>query len=879
VTNPNLDRVKLSLLALLVACVSICRAQSVLDLPLKGSERGKPLSFVIDSLEKKHSVHFFYLPEWIKTISLPDETKGFTLRAALDEILQGQELSYTEMYPGTIVIFKDPTLSILRQSAIVGATRDQKKIVKYTFGSAGQPKQRVTISGTIKDSQSGDPLSGATIFLSDSTSTTANADGRFSLRIPSGEYLMTIGFVNYDEMVIDLAAFADGTIDAKLEEVPTVLQEVIVQDRTQREIIQSRLGQTYISIAELKRSPAMLGETDLVKQMQTLPGVTTVGEAASGFNVRGGSVDQNLVLYDGMPIYNSSHAFGFLSAFNSHTIRDVSFYRGGIPAEYGGRASSVLDIRAAEGNMERWNGNAGIGIIAMHMAINGPIVRDKTSIATSFRSTYSDWLVNSIKTAYADLSKSNVGFYDATLKLTHLFTPNTKLSVTGYASNDSFRLTGDSTYQWFNRVLSARFDHRFSESLNLEATAGVSSYSYNINNRNPETAFNLSYRITTPLVKLGLYYENGRHKATIGVQMQYYDFDPGSIVPKGNSNKKEKHMPRQYSFENAAYINDIFTISERLTAEGGVRLPFFTSFDVNREPDITYVGVEPRGALRFTTGPTSSIKAGYTRMYQYLHLITNTAAVTPVDIWQPSNANFKPQRADQLSLGYFRNFKERKYEASVEGFYKSTENILDFRNGANLILNDNLQRDLLRGSAVAYGVEASAGITSGRLTGNLNYTYSRSLRQVIGPTTDESINNGEKYPSNFDQPHVANASWRYAFTRRYSITGNFTYHTGRPISIPLSGYYFEGKPIADFSDRNQSRISDYHRLDLAFVVEGNHKRKKLGDGTWVFSLYNVYSRKNAYSVFYRPTATGQLRAYQLSIIGTVLPSISYNFTF
>jgi hypothetical protein len=266
-------------------------------------------------------------------------------------------------------------------------------------------------------------------------------------------------------------------------------------------------------------------------------------------------------------------------------------------------------------------------------------------------------------------------------------------------------------------------------------------------------------------------------------------------------------------------------------------------------------------------------------MFQYLHLITNTAAVTPVDVWQPSNADFKPQRADQISLGYFRNFKDRKYEASVEGFYKSTENILDFRNGANLILNDNLKRDLLRGSALAYGVEASASITSGRLTGNLNYTYSRSLRQVIGPTNEESINDGEVYPSNFDQPHVANVSWRYAFTRRYSVTGNFTYHTGRPISIPLGGYYFEGKPIANFSDRNMSRISDYHRLDLAFVMEGNHKRKKLGDGTWVFSLYNVYGRKNAYSVFYRPTSTGRLRAYQLSIIGTVLPSISYNFTF
>jgi hypothetical protein len=273
------------------------------------------------------------------------------------------------------------------------------------------------------------------------------------------------------------------------------------------------------------------------------------------------------------------------------------------------------------------------------------------------------------------------------------------------------------------------------------------------------------------------------------------------------------------------------------------------------------------------------VKAGYTRTYQYLHLITNTAAVTPVDIWQPSSTDFKPQLADQISLGYFRNFGDRKYEAYAEGFYKYTSSILDFRNGAKLILNDNLENDLLQGNATAYGVETSIAINSGRLTGNLNYTFSRSLRQVIGPNPGESINGGKIYPSNFDQPHVINLSWRYAFTRRYFITGSFNYHTGRPISIPLSGYYFEGNIVSNFSERNQFRIPDYHRLDLAFVREGNHKRKKLADGTWVFSLYNVYARKNAYSVYFKPSPSGRMTAYQLSIIGTILPSISYNATF
>lgn len=864
---------------LFVVGVGICNAQSVLDLPLNESEGGRPLSSVIESLEIKHPVRFFFLPEWLDNITLPDKTNGLTLRAALDEILQGQELSYTEMYPGTIVIIKDPTLSILRQSAIANAKREQREIRKYIFGAPRSRKRQVTISGIVQDSRNEGPLVGASIFLSDSTSTTTNADGYFSVRVPSGEYIMTIGFVNYDDMVLDLAAYADGTIDAKLEEVPTVLQEVVVQDKAQREITQSRLGQTQITIAELKRAPMMLGEGDLVKQVQTMSGVTTVGEAASGFNVRGGSVDQNLILYDGVPVFNSAHAFGFLSAFNAHAIRDVSFFRGGIPAEYGGRASSVLDIRTKEGNFERWDGNFGIGIIASHMMVTGPIFPGKTSVAASLRSTYSNWLTNSIKTVYADLSKSTVGFSDGTLKLTHLFSTDTKLSVTAYASNDRFRLFGDSTYMWFNRTLSARFDHRFSGNLSLDLTAGLSNYSYNINNRDESTAFDLSYRIDMPVFKFGLYYQNGRHKATAGIQLQYYNFDPGSRVPGANSNAQEKHMARQRSLENAAYVNDIFTISEQLTAEGGVRLPVFTSIGNEGKPTMTYFGVEPRASLRLKTGPTSSVKAGYTRMYQYLHLITNTAAVTPVDIWQPSNAAFRPQRADQVSLGYFRDFKERKYEVSIEGFYKYTENILDFRNGAVLILNDNLEKDLLRGTSVAYGVETSASVTSGRLTGNVNYTYSRSLRQVTGISPEESINEGKEYPSNFDQPHVVNFSGRYAFTRRYFFTANFTYHTGRPISVPLSGYFFEGKAVANFSDRNQFRVPDYHRLDIAFVMEGNHKRKKLGDGTWVFSLYNVYGRKNAYSIFFKQSPAGTMRAYQLSIIGTVLPSVSYNFTF
>ncbi len=486
------------LIPILLLCTT-AYGQSTLDLELSQAARGKQLTSVLDSLERSQPIRFFYLEEWLADLHIPADAERVTVRGVLDLLFASRELSYVEMYPGQVVIIKDPTMAITRQSAIDVARRNQKKITRQQFGSPTRNRQRnVTIRGRVVDAKNDDPLVGAAVRLSDSSATTTNADGVFTISMLSGDYVMTIAYINYEEMVIDLAAYDNGSIIAELEELPTVLEEIVVMGASEREVTQSRLGQAQISVADLKRAPMMLGEADLVKQVQTMPGVTTVGEAASGFNVRGGSVDQNLILYDGLPVFNSAHAFGFLSAFNSHAIRDVSFYRGSIPAEFGGRASSVLDIRSKEGNYERWDGNVGIGIIASHAMISGPVIREKTSIAGSLRSTYSDWLIHSIKSNFADLSQSKVSFMDGTIKATHLFSPDSKLAVSFYGSRDSFRLQGDSTFQWFNRVLSARFDHRFNERLSFEATGGMSHYSYNIHNSTIRLILDRSYRVKDP---------------------------------------------------------------------------------------------------------------------------------------------------------------------------------------------------------------------------------------------------------------------------------------------------------------------------------------------------------------------------------------------
>lgn len=899
------SRLKKLLLAILLVAGYNSFAQTVLDRKLDGSEKGKSLAQVFEDIEKKEPVRFYFLSEWIENISFDESFAGKTLKDALDELFLGSDLNFVLVDAHAVVLVKDPTQALQRNTIINTAVRERKKIEKLQIGDPrkAKPKQKVTLSGVVKDGKAQEPLVGVNVLLSDlQVGTITNAEGRFELKVASGVHVVNFSYINFDEKVVDLAIYTDGEMDVTLEEAPTVLEEIVVQDKAAREITTSRIGQTQISIREIKRAPALLGEVDLIKQIQVLPGVTTAGEAASGFNVRGGGVDQNLILYDGLPVFNSSHVFGFFSSFNAEAIRDVSFFRGGIPAEYGGRVSSVLDIRSKEGNYEKWTAGGGIGMISSNLFVSGPIKKEKTSVAASLRSTYSDWLINTIKTNYVDLQNSSVAFYDGAIKLTHNFSDNTKLTFSGYTSRDQFRLKGDTTYSWQNALGSVRLDHQISQRMGSNLVLGWGSYGYNVNDRDPRTGFDLSYKITYPTMKMDFHYQGGAHKLSFGVHSNYYLFNPGDLKPSTNeSGIKPISMSEQRSLESAVYVGDGFTVNERVFLEAGVRLSVFNSlgpatislYDPNlpretynqigsesyKRGDIvkTFVGPEPRASLRYTLAPEASIKAGYNRIYQYLHLVTNTTAVTPVDIWQPSSPYFKPQLADQYSLGYFQNFKDKTYEAFVEVYYKTIDNILDFKDGAQLILNPNLETDLLQGKGKAYGVETSFAKSTGRLTGSINYTYSRSLRQIAGRTSTESVNNGKEYASNYDQPHIVNLSWKYSLSRRYFFTGNFTYHTGRPVTLPLSGYLVDNIPVSNFSERNQYRVPDYHRLDFALVVEGNHKRKRFLDGTWAFSVYNVYARKNAYSVFFQDDGSGVLRPYKLAIIGTILPSISYNF--
>lgn len=883
-------------------------AQSLLDTKLKGNEMGQSLIVILDEIEAKENGKFYFNREWLKTIVFQENYPGKKLSEVLDLVFAGTDLTYLSPYPQVVVILHDPTQAILHRQALLKAVSERKKVEQMTFGRAGAGASKgtkVTLSGTVIDAKTDSPLPGANIRVSDSkTGTATDEDGKYSLTLDPGPHVINITFIDYEEKVIDLEVYEDANVDVELAEIPVYLDEIVIEDKAAREVATVRIGQTQLTMKEIKRAPPMLGEVDLIRKVQMLPGVTTVGEAASGFNVRGGSVDQNLILYEGMPMFNSSHVFGFLSTFNSEAIRDVSFYRGAIPAEFGGRVSSVLDVRGKDGDYEKWNGNIGIGIITANAMINGPLKKGKTSVMASVRTTYSDWLIHTVKSDYGNLKKSSVFFIDGTAKVTHLFSQRTKLSVTGYQSHDSFRLLGDSTYRWRNTMVSARLDRQFSSNFTADFTLGKSIYSYGLDYGDSTSAANLSFKISSTVAKAAFNYSSGDHKISFGAQSTYYTLNPGTQSPTtAMSTSSLVSLDKQHAFENAIYGADAWSITDRILVDAGLRLPMFMQLgpgSVNNyqpgvakdvltitgttsygkfEPIKTFFGVEPRLAFRGMLTPTSSIKAAYSRVYQYLHLVSNSTAVSPVNIWQPSGQYFKPQLSDQFSIGYFKELKENKFNFSVEGFYKIMNNVVDFKDAAQLILNKHIETDLLQGKGWSYGVETAISKNVGALQGSINYTYSRSLRQFIGATDVESINHGQVYPSNFDQPNIFNLTWKWNITKRHLLTGNWTYHTGRPVTIPLAGFIFDHTPIAYFTDRNQYRIPAYHRLDLALVIEGTHRRKKIGDGTWVFALYNAYGRKNVYTVFYRTAPSGIARPYQLSIIGTILPSISYNFKF
>lgn len=664
----------------------------------------------------------------------------------------------------------------------------------------------------------------------------------------------------------------------------------------------TQMGVQKIDIKTIRQVPVVFGEADVLRVVMSMPGVKTVGEASTGLNVRGGSTDQNLILFNDATIYNPSHFFGMFSAFNPDMVKDVTLYKSSMPARFGGRLSSILEITGKEGNTSNITGSAGIGPLTSRITIEGPIVKNTTSFIAGVRSTYANWLLKLLPQEYEN---SKAGFYDANLTLKHSFNKNSELILTAYLRGDRFSLNNDTIFGYENKNVSLKWKRQINKKISAILSGGVDDYTYNISSKpDPVNAYKLKFRINQQYLKTHFnYYASDRHTVDFGWHSIYYRINPGSIGPyTQESVVASSSVQPDNAIESAIYINDKFDINSALTVEAGLRysmLNYLGPQSVNIYPEgspkdeetiidtirygsgrfiKTYGGPEYRLSLRYLLSEKYSLKAGVNTTRQYIHMLSNTAAMAPTDTWKLSDANIAPQSGTQYSLGLYRNFKSNTIETSVEFYYKTIKNYLDYKSGADLVMNQHIETDVIGTKGRAYGAEIMIKKSAGKFNGWLSYTYSRILLRQDDPNAGEIINEGREYAANYDKPHDAAFIGNYVINQRLSFSANVSYSTGRPITVPIGRYYYGNSYRTLYGRRNEHRIPDYFRADFSINIDGNHKVKQKTHNSWTLGVYNVTGRKNPYSVYYISEG-GVINGYRLSIFGSAIPFLTYNIRF
>ena len=769
-------------------------------------------------------------------------------------------------------------------------------------------QENFTISGYITDYESGETLIGATALVKElGNGAVSNEYGFYSISVPEGSYTLEFSYIGFGNIIKSVSLSANYKLDVELGEMKNELAEVVVtakeEDSNVREV---SMSVNKLDITTIKSMPTLLGEVEIIRSLQLLPGVNSVGEGATGFNVRGGSIDQNLILLDEAPVYNSSHLFGFFSVFNPDAVKDVKLYKGGIPSRYGGRLSSILDVRMKEGNKKKLNINGGVGFIFSRLSVEAPIIKDKSSLIVAARRSYIDVLAKPFLSE--SLNGSELNFYDLTLKTNYDINDKNRLFISGYFGRDNFGFGDQAGFNWGNKTGTIRWNHLFSERLFSNLTFYFSDYDYQIkfgNDSQNKFDWNASIQNIGVKPEFSFFLKPG-NLLKFGGQSILYTFDPGNAVGVSEGEERDFSLPQKYAMENAVYVENEIDITTTIKANYGLRLSSFTYLGKGTayeyadgipgerryatsateyddwESIKTYYNFEPRLSLQMQLSSNNSIKGSYNRTTQYIHLVSNTTAATPVDIWTPSTNNIRPSTADQVAFGYFQNLNDNTYELSAEVYYKTMNNLVDYIDGADLLLNQFIEGDLIEGEGRAYGIELMAKKTKGKINGWLSYTLARTERQTPG------INGGEWYASRFDQLHNLSLTGFYEINDRWTTSANFAFNTGSPTTFPTTRYTIQGfvVPHNANEERNNVRLPNYHRLDLSITRKGKIKEGKRWTGDWVFSVYNVYNRKNAFSIFFAQEdgripigSSVNTDAYRLSVIGSFIPSVSYNFKF
>ena len=880
----------------------------------------KDLSFkeFVTKAESLLHIKIFYKEEWVANLKLSNYNGCKTLSCILDNLFKGTSLHYFINDSGNVVITGNYAIKVFNESIdnkenfipqtqYSNYVKEQQSEEIYSV-SIGNPAEKnipgkVIISGHITNKETKEPSPGVNVFVQELLlGTTSNNRGYYTLTLPRGNYSIKFSFIGMKDRKINLHLYGAGILNIEMNNSITPLNEVIVSNQKNSILQRLEIGAEKINITSFKLLPTSLGETDIMKSLILIPGVKSVGEGSAGFNVRGGSADQNLILLYGAPIYNSSHFFGFFSAVNSDIIKDVTLYKGGIPSRYGGRISSVLDIESKDGNNKEFDGNAGISPITTHLMMEGPLIKDTLTYMLTGRTTYSNWIFGLLKDP--SLHNSRASFYDLNAKLTYNLDKNNKIDFASYFSHDYFRFASSTVYNYTNNIFALKWKHFFNNMFYSTFSINNSFYKYDLTNHDdPTDAYTLSHEINSSGFKADFIWIKGRNEINFGLDINRYSVLPGRYRPAGDSSLIITNtIERERAYEPALYIDDKFTLSRFLSVNVGMRMSSFFLFGPKSvftySPDVSkskssivdtlnfksgeiyrkYAGPELRVSLNFRISDNNSIKINYNRTRQYLHLLSNTASISPTDTWKLCDYYLKPEIGDQYAIGFYQMLFNGGFETSAEMYYKVIRNMVDFKGGSTMTMVENIEQYLVDMKGKAYGLELSLKKTEGKVHYSIGYTYARTFVKSLGKFRDEIINAGNWYPANYDKPNDLIITFQYLYSRRLSFTADYAYSTGRPITYPLSTYRIRNVLLVQYSDRNIYRIPYNSRLDVSCKVSGNLRTRKIAHPNLTFSVYNLLGRENPYSVYFQKE--GQVfKGYLLSVFGRAIPSVTFNFDF
>lgn len=758
-------------------------------------------------------------------------------------------------------------------------------------------QKNVVITGYVSDTETGERLAGVTVIETNlRTGTSTNEYGYYSLTIPSGKWDLQLSYIGYKTINHTGQSLKNTSHDFSMERLDTQLGEVVIQaERSNENVKATSMGIVKLDVKTIKAIPSLLGEIDVVRVLQLLPGVQATSEGSTGFSVRGGGSDQNLILLDDATVYNSGHLMGFFSIFNNDAVKNVTLYKGDIPAAYGGRLSSLLDVEMKEGDQRKLGVTGSIGTISSKVTVEGPVIKDKTTFLVAGRRTYADLFLPFAKEE--DIRDNKLYFWDLNMKLSHVLNENNRLFFTGYSGRDIFK-NDYSQLGFGNTTGSLRWNHIYSKRLYMNLSMIYSKYNYDLGTPESGTgsfSFRWNSRLSDYQPRLDFtHFLNENHKLKYGLSLIYHDFFPGEVIGiGGTSGTTYFKLPSTYALESGVYISDEFKVSGNFTLKYGLRYAIFQNigpgtyyeYDSNYIPVDsikypsgkifnTYSGLEPRLAFTYMLNDLSSLKGSYTHTAQFITLAQNSSSGTPLNIWFPASPNVKPQLCDQFSLGYFRNFANDMYEVSGEVYYKNFRRLIDFRDHAELFLNQYLEGELRRGNGYSYGIETLLRKNEGFFTGWISYTYSRSFRKV------PEINNGKKYPSLYDKPHNINLVTSFALSQRITASTTWTYATGLPLTLPTGRSVIGNSIIPVYSDRNSYRMEAYHRLDISVTLKGKEKPAKKWHSELNLSVYNVYNRHNAWAINIVPDEDNPYVTYaEKTYLFAVIPAITWNIKF